>query len=143
MLSCALSESSERNRNHIVHFWCVSSITTTVGKKLLHYCLQQDFRIAGRNNKCGYVCSLSQMTFHFLSHCKGLFSWCAPVSGILLHSDLGQHRCVANPPDFFCKYFTSSINASSLLKALWKGEGAGEWSSAKKQSVLLLSLPKY
>lgn len=101
MLSCALSESSERNRNHIVHFWCVSSITTTVGKKLLHYCLQQNFRIAGRNKKCGYVCSLSQMTFHFLSHCKGLFSWCAPVSGILLHSDLGQHRCVANSPDFF------------------------------------------
>lgn len=63
-LSCMLSESSEQNSNPIVHFWCVSSITTTVWKKLLHYCLQQDFGIAGRNGKCGCVCSLSQLTFH-------------------------------------------------------------------------------
>lgn len=88
LFSCMLSESSEWNSNHIVHFWCVSSITTTVGKKLLHYCLQQHFRTAGRNGKCGYVCRLSQLTFHFISHCKGLSSSCAHMSGILLHSGL-------------------------------------------------------
>lgn len=35
-------------------------------------------------------------------------------------------------------------NASSLLEALWKGEGGvGDRSSAKKQSVLFLALPKH
>lgn len=87
-LSCMLSESSEQNCNPIVHFWCVSLITTTVWKKLLHYCLQQDFGIAGRNGKCGCVCSLSQLTFHFISPCKELSSWCAHMSGVLLHSGL-------------------------------------------------------